>query len=180
MTLSNRLDAMLRDRLTQRLHLSEVQELSLCCTTESDLRESLFTLVFDDDDRVSQQALWVFTHGDKPVQQWLYSRQALLIDLVLSCSHSTKKRLILTLLERQPDPSPLRIDLLNFCLDHMADPREPPAVQSLCLKLAYRQCQAVPELLQELYTLLDFMEPDFMSPALQNVRQKILARRQTR
>ena len=63
--------------------------------------------------------------------------------------------MILNLICQQPAADPPRVDLLDFCMEHMISREEPAGVQSLCMKLAYQLTRSIPELQQELRTMLE-------------------------
>ena len=69
----------------------------------------------------------------------------------------------------------LRTDFLDFCLEHMASVGEPPGVQALCMKLAFRMCQFYPELSEELRRTLESMDADSYKPAVVGLIKKILS-----
>ena len=151
----------LHAKLSERLHIE-------------DIREILHFIIFDEDEIVSYQALWVCTHFSKEDVEWLSRRQDELIDAAMSCPHSGKRRMLLNLLSRQPAANPPRMDFLDFCLERVITRREPGGVQSLCIKLAYQLTCSIPELQQELRTMLEIMEPELLSPAIRAVRKNIL------
>ena len=64
--------------------------------------------------------------------------------------------------------------LLDFCIERMVSRQEPPGVQSLCIKLAYQLTRSIPELQQELRTMLEIMEPELLVPAIRSVRKNTL------
>lgn len=78
----------------------------------------------------------------------------------------------MNLLCQQPLADPPRVDLLDFCIERMVSRQEPPGVQSLCIKLAYQLTRSIPELQQELRTMLEIMEPELLVPAIRSVLQK--------
>ena len=80
----------------------------------------------------------------------------------------------MTLLFRQPLSYPPRIDFLDFCLEEMMSIKEPPAVRTLSMKLAYEMCRNIPELLQEFRVLLDMMEPDLLEMSMRTARKNVL------
>ena len=80
---------------------------------------------------------------------------------------------MLNLLYRQPFPNPPRVDFLDFCLERMMSSEELPGVKSLCMKIAYELCHPIPELMQELKTMLVMMEGDLV-PSIRAVRKNIL------
>ena len=72
----------------------------------------------------------------------------------MTCPHSGKRRMILNLICQQPAADSPRVDFLDFCMERMISREEPPGVQSLCMKLAYQLTRSIPELQQELRTML--------------------------
>lgn len=167
----------LRNKLTGRLTTDDLFELGYLTqgTCNNRLKEELFGLIDDDDDRVSANALWAFTYFDLSNNKWLYVKHDVIIDKVLSTSHPTKLRLLLTLLLRQPFTAEgLRTDFLDFCLAGITSAVLPCAVRVSCLKLAYEQCRFYPELLAELYITLDALSQETLPPALAAARRRIL------
>lgn len=164
----------LRSKLSGRIQMEDVQEITYYAQSDDNLRKNLFRLIFDADDQVAYQALWVCTHMTDCELEELCRKQDKLIDSVTHCTHAGKKRLMLSLLAREAFDIPLRIDLLNFCMERMTSQQEPPAIRSLCLKLAHKLTQGTPELQQELRTLLEIMEPELLPPAVRSVRANVL------
>ena len=105
--------------------------------------------------------------------RWLYDKQDELIDEAMICEHKDKRRLILSLLYRQPLANPPRVDFLDFCLDRMISKKESPGRQSIYIKIAYELCRPIPELVQELRTALEMMEGE-LSPAIAVARKNVL------
>ena len=82
-----------------------------------------------------------------------------LINLAMTTPDTSLRRLLLTLLERMTfEADSIRTDFLDFCLDGMQSLSQPPGVQSLCMKLAYKQCRLYDELLDELKVTLENMQ----------------------
>lgn len=98
-----------------------------------------------------------------------------LVAAALDCPHAGRRRLLLALLYRQPQPEPLRVDFLDFCLDAMTDPVQPHAVRMYCMKLACEMCRTQKDLLHEFRTLVELLEPDLLPPSLRAVRRNVLA-----
>lgn len=164
----------LKNKLEKRVNIKEVKELLQSIEENKNNMEELYVLIFDPDTKTSFQALWVCSHLSKFGHQWLYKKQKTLIDETLSCHHSGKRRLLLDLLLHQPTPDPPRVDLLDFCMEHMISKHEPPGVQVLCMKLAYEICRPIPELLQELSTMLDIMQTELLPPSMKATRNNVL------
>lgn len=163
----------LKDRLSLRIGMDDIHDITYLTQGDNVRKQELYDLLFDQDDRLAYQAAWIMTHFSVKENEWLHNKQNELIDEVLVCTHTGKRRLILALLYKQPTVSPPRVDLLNFCLDHMLSKKEPFGVQSLCIKLAYKLCRPIPELTQELKRTLEMME-DTLSPAIQIAKKNIL------
>lgn len=167
----------LRPRLTVRLTKDDIQE--MCRLTQGEqnhqLKEELYALTNDSDRRVATNALWVFQHFAKADNKWLYAKHDDLIDHCLATSDATKLRLTLSLLLRQPfEESQVRTDFIDYCLDHLTDARQPYAIRSQCMKLAYLQMRYWPELLEELKRTLELVARNPMSPAIKSAWRQIM------
>lgn len=162
-----------KSRLSERIGMDDINEI-LRLTHDSDSRkQELYNLVIGEDEAIGYHAAWIFTHFSSQDNEWLYNKQDQLIDNILVCKHGGKRRVILNLLYRQPFPNPPRIDFLDFCLERMMSSEELPGVKSLCMKIAYELCRPIPELIQELKTMLAMMEGDLV-PSIRAVRKNIL------
>ena len=139
-----------------------------------DFKEELFQLLFDDDKRTSDNATWVMTHLPKTADAWLAERQNILIDEAMRTTSTTKRRLIMNLIERTPfEPDRIRTDFLDFCFNIILSD-EPIGVKTLAIKLSYAQSVHYPELLEEFNTALQMMEPEVLPAALKHIRGKML------
>ena len=160
--------------LSSRISGSDVKALA-----EADFKKELFQLLFDPDKRISDNAAWVLTHLPKTADPWLTEHQNTLIDEAMGTASTTKRRLIMNLLERTSfDPDHIRTDFLDFCFNTILSD-EPIGVKSLAIKLAYAQSACYPELLEEINATLRMMEPEELPAALKHLRGKILAKETT-
>lgn len=169
----------LRPRLTVRLTKDDIQE--LCRIIQGDhnhrFKEELYALTNDTDRRVATNALWLFQHFSKADNEWLYAKHHELIDRSLTTSDATMLRLTLSLLLRQPfEESQVRTDFIDYCLDHLTDARQPYAIRSQCMKLAYLQMRYWPELLDELKRTLELVARNPMSPAIKSAWRQVMAK----
>ncbi len=164
----------LRSRLLQRLEMEDINEIISLAQKDENIRTELYGLAFDSEDKISINALWIMTHYSETTNKWLYSKRNELIDKVLISENSSQKRLLLSLIYKQPLIEPIRVDFLDFCLNLMVSQKEPHAVTTLGMKLAYEMCKTIPELLQEYRAALDIMEPSLLPPSLQTTRKNIL------
>lgn len=167
----------LKQKLSNRIHEDDIHEACYYAQGEGGekMRKMLYALMFDEDKRVSENAAWIFTHFDLHTNEWLYQKHNELIDEVMSTKSGSKKRLLLTLLLRQPfHEETVRTDFLDFCMQHMMDAAEPISVKSMCMKLAFEQCRFFPELLAELRNALEIMEPAMLTPGLKTARKNVM------
>ncbi len=161
----------LREMLSGRIGAREIKW--LCLVMNEDNMTYLYSLIDDDDERVGYNALWVFTHLSKASRSVLYGKRNELIDRLLITSHTGKRRLLLTILERHPtEAGDVRTDYLDFCLTHI-NSTSPYAIRGLCIKEAFTQCRYFPELMSELESELEMLEYKEMSPAMKSVKRNI-------
>lgn len=159
----------LKTLLSGRISGSDAKALA-----KGDFKEELFQLLFDEDKRTSDNAAWVMTHLPKTVDAWLTERQNTLIDEAMRTESTTKRRLIMNLLERTSfQQDSIRTDFLDFCFNILLSD-EPVGVKTLAIKLTYAQSIYYPELLEELNTALQMMEPEVLPAALKHIRNKML------
>lgn len=163
--------------LTHRLSQSEIKQ--LCALTQgarnNHLKEELYQLTLDDDRRVAVNALWTFTHFAAGDNVWLFAKHDQLIDRCLNEKDTTKLRLILTLLLRQPfDEEAIRTDFIDFCLARLTDTRVPYAIRAQCIKLAYEQMRYWSELLDELHQTLEMISCEPLSPGLRSAWRQVM------
>ncbi len=167
----------MRNQLINRLSVNDIY--SLCLQTQGKenncLKEELYQLTFDENDRVSFNALWVLTHFDKANTPWFFQKHNELIDRVLAEKNETKRRLMLQLLLRQPfEEESLRSDFIDFCIAKITACSQPYAIRSYCMKLAYEQMKYYPELLEELRMALDMLEQEVLSPGMLSAKRQIM------
>ena len=163
--------------LAHRLSQSEIKQLCALVQGEhnDNLKEELYQLTLDADRRVATNALWVFTHFAAVDNEWLYSKHDQLIDRCLKEKDTTKLRLMLNLLLRQPyTEEDIRTDFIDFCLMRLTDPKSPYAVRAQCIKLAYEQMKYWPELLNELRQTLEMISCESLSPGLRSAWRQVM------
>lgn len=163
--------------LTHRLSQSEIMQ--LCALTHgahnNHLKEKLYQLTLDDDRRVAVNALWAFTHFDADDNVWLFAKHDQLIDRCMKEQDTTKLRLILSVLLRQPfEKETVRTDFIDFCLARFTDARAPYAIRAQCIKLAYYQMCHWPEQLDELRQTLDLISCEPLSPGLRSAWKQVM------
>lgn len=164
----------LKEMLSQRTDLDGIRRICSLAENEKGGIGRLYNLVFDEDRTTSFQALWAMTHlKDSVLAEHRYDTGRL-ADAAMSCTDTGRRRLMLTLLVHIPQQEEPRMDLLDFCLSHMMMHKEPPAIQCMCMKLAFKLCRDIPELTEELRTTLEMMEPDTLSAGVWCARRSVL------
>lgn len=173
----------IRKRLAGRIGEEDILEIAYLAqgAMNNPVKEVLYALLFDSDNRVAENAAWIFAHFDRTNNAWLYDRHDALIDEAMRTPRIPKRRMLLSLLLRQPfSRETIRTDFLDFCLERMMAAAEPVGIRAYCMKLAYLQCRFFPELLYELRQALEIMEPEYLSPGLKVVRRNLLKEMATR
>ena len=167
----------MKSLLSHRLSMDGINDICLLVQGEQNhsLKEQLYQLTLDDDRRVATNALWVFTHFSAVDNEWLYAKHDQLIDRCLKEKDTTKLRLMLNLLLRQPyTEEDIRTDFIDFCLTRLADPKSPYAVRAQCIKFAYVQMCYWPELLNELRQTLEMISCEPLSSGLRSAWRQVM------
>lgn len=164
-----------RERLKGRCGEGDVLAIYEKLRAEGSLAEFCRQFMHDEDHRVIRNALWVLTKARKVEMRMLQPMLNDLIELAMATDNSTVRRLSLNIVERLTlHEEDIRTDFLDFCLEHMTDTEEPPGIQSLCMKLAFRMCSFYPELAGEFQRTIEAMEMEYYSPAVRSVRNRII------
>ncbi len=149
-----------------------------CLIHRKDDYLSFVQYMWDENPRVARNAVWVLTHSTQEEIGWLQQRREELATLLLQTSDTSLRRMVLNLLERMTySQEDVRVDLLDFCLEHMLSPEEPSGVQCLCMKLADKLCAHYPELIEEFRCTLENMELEYYSPGLRTVRRNLMKKK---
>ena len=167
----------LRKRLSTRIREDDIHEITFHAQGIEDepVKQALYRLLFDADKRISDNAAWVFARFDLYSNRWLYSKRDELTEEAMHTPSDTKRRLLFTLLLRQPfTPDNFRTDFFDFCLNRILAPEEPTAVRCLSVKLAYEQCRFFPELLTELQMTLEMTEREPLSAGMRTACRNTL------
>ena len=149
---------------------SLVQEVCLC----PEYFEDIYRLTYDEKQTVSWRAIWVCEKLSEIHPGWFILLYDEIIQRLIDCTHDGSKRLLLSIPYNIPIPTPISVDLLNYCLDHMLSPQESIGVQALSIRIAYLLCRKEPELLQELQLILENTELDFYSTGVRTTVRNTL------
>lgn len=159
--------------LAGRIGKNDITEITRHIHTLEEM-DIVLRFLSDDEHRVRTNAAWVATHFSKGQINLLQPRLDHFIDLAMSTQDVSLRRLVLNIIEKlESKKDELRTDFLDFCLSHMLSPQETPGVQSLCMKLAYRQCQYYPELINEFKEYISSIDNGY-AICIQSLRKKML------
>ena len=167
---------------TIHIHVDEIKAMAQRAHSDATYRELLFATMQGDDIVEAVHAAWTLTHLPKEDNLHIASHRNALVQLAITTSNISLRRITLTLLNRIEFPlpdsleetPPHYIDLLDFCLTHMMMPDEPYGVRSLCMKIAYTLSLPYPELLGELRQSLLLIEPTELGRGVLHTRNAIL------
>ena len=167
----------MRKILQDKINMNDINK--ICIMTQgkenNHRKEELYQLTFDENDRVSFNALWALSHFDEANNLWLFQKHDELINRVLVEKNETKRRLMLHLLLHQPfEEESLRSDFIDFCIAKITASSQPYSIRSYCMKLAYEQMKYYPELLEELRMALDMLEQAVLSPGMLSAKRQIM------
>ena len=136
--------------------------------------EAMFTAMKQaDNPRVAYNIAWMLSHLSKEDKRiYLLPHYEELVDMATSAKLCFRRGLILIILTDMPMDEPDG-KLLDFCLTHLADPKESDGSRSAMIKLAARMCKPYPELCKELMLCLDMMPQD-SSPSIAAAKRNAL------
>lgn len=157
------------------MHVDDIKALAQRAHGDATERERLFRAMLSGEGKEASNAAWALTHLPVADNKHIATHREELVQLAVSTPEVPLRRLSMALLERlEWGVDDVRIDLLDFCLEHMMRPDEPYGVKALCMKLAYRQCRHYPELCGELKRCLLLMEPSELGAGVKHTRGKLL------
>lgn len=136
-----------RNRLSVRLGIRDIRLWSHA-PNSADIN-TWFRLLHDSDKRVADQAAWLLCHSDRTSETVLRAHRSEMIQEVMHGTSDTRRRLLLSLLNRIPPAEELHIDYLNFCLEGILSAHYPPGIRAALIRQAYRLCLPYPELHEE-------------------------------
>jgi len=164
----------LREQLSGTHRRNFAEEFAYCLLDSPESLPELYALIFDEDRKIAWRAAWVCEKVSYLFPEWFMDKRFELRQQIMKCTNPRRKRSLLNLLLYLPIEEPISVEFLNFCLDCMLSPKEPVAIQALCMKMAYELCKMEPELLPEFKYILENTEPEFYSKGIKVVIRNIL------
>ena len=170
--------SVLRNQLVGRIHTEDVRRIVDCITNDDGvvIVKALYCLLSDTDRRVANNAAWVLSCSDGKVMRHLLRYQNQLIDLLIGTKDKSFSRILFSILRRQTfEKSNLRTDFLDFCLNEIVNSNQAIAIRAHAIYVSYSLCKAYPELLNELFMMLQMLESESLSPGLRHARNTIMS-----
>ena len=168
----------LRNQLVGRIHVEDVRRIVDGMTNDDGdvIMKVLYHLLSDTDRRVANNAAWVLSCSDGKVMRFLLRYQNQLIDLLIDTKDKSFSRMLFSILRHQTfEKSNLRTDFLDFCLNEIVNSNQAIAIRAHAIYVSYSLCKAYPELLNELFMMLQMLESETLSPGLRHARNTIMS-----
>lgn len=170
--------SVLRNQLVGRIHTEDVRRIVDGMTNDDCvvIVKALYFLLSDTDQRIACNAAWVLSCSDGKVMRFLLRYQNQLIDLLIGTKDKSFSRMLFSILRRQTfEKSNLRTDFLDFCLNEIVNSNQAIAIRAHAIYVSYSLCKAYPELLNELFMMLQMLESESLSPGLCHARNTIMS-----
>jgi len=165
----------IEELLSQRINLPEVRRVVSWAVGSRENSDILWRLVNSSDRRTSVNALWAMTH--LPESEWLVSLRDDMIDMLMTETDASKKRMLIQLLrEQEYEADDIRTDFLDFCMSKINSECEPYAVRCFSIYAAFKMCRHFPELIAELNGHLEMMCFQSLSPGLKSAVKQTKAK----
>lgn len=164
----------LTELLEGRVSMATVKRIVNMVSGDGEAIGKLCMIVSKGQKREAGYAAWVLTHLLKE-DKALYVRpyRDLLTDIVVNEYAKIRPGLLLSLFLDMPDMEEPRTDLLDFCLEGLADRKYKDGCRSLMIKLAARMCRPWPELTAELHGRLDMLPPE-LPPSIASAKRNAM------
>lgn len=156
-----------RDALShKRLKVRDVEQLARDICSDVVAVDELFRYLTAHEQRQSWHALWVCEKLAKMGCEHVLQRADVICQQLMACKHWGMVRIYLNIVMLLPIDE-IDFKVFNYCMDNMLAPKVPPAVQSMCIKIAYKFCANEPELSRELLLVLQSADRYSYPPATQ-------------
>ena len=137
--------------------------------------DALLSFLHDGEDSLRWRAAWALEKVASQCPSLLIDERTRMKALAMrEDTPSGLRRLILGTLHHLSDEEDLDVAFFNFLLEEMIDLQSPPGVQSLAMKLAYRQSKSDSDLHKEFLCIIRSMELDYYSAGVRAVVRKCL------
>ena len=139
------------------------------------LFDALLSLMCNEEDSLRWRAAWVLEKVAGQCPSLLIDERSRMKALAMQAdTPDGLRRLLLGILHHLPDDEDFDIAFFNFLLDVMIDLQSPPGVQSLAMKLAYRQSKSDGDLYKEFLCIIRNLELDYYTADVRSAVKKCL------
>lgn len=137
--------------------------------------DALLSFLHDGEDSLRWRAAWVLEKVAGQCPSLLIDEGPRMKALAMQAdTPDGLRRLLLGILHHLPDDEVFDVAFFNFLLDVMLSLQSPPGVQSLAMKLAYRQGKSNSDLHKEFLCIIRNLEFDYYSAGVRSVAKKCL------
>ena len=139
------------------------------------LLDALLSFLHDGEDSLRWRAAWVLEKVSSRCPSLLIDEGPRMKALAMQAdTPDGLRRLLLGILHHLPNDEDFDVAFFNFLLDVMLSLQSPPGVQSLAMKLAYRQGKSNSDLHKEFLCIIRNLEFDYYSAGVRSVAKKCL------
>ena len=175
MSPSESLHESLRLRLSARPCKTLTTTLAAEAIADKMVLDALLSFLHDGVDSLRWRAAWVLEKVSSQCPSLLTDERPRMKALAMQGdTPDGLRRLTLGILYHLPDDEVFDVAFFNFLLDVMLSLQSPPGVQSLAMKLAYRQGKSNSDLHKEFLCIIRNLEFDYYSAGVRSVAKKCL------
>lgn len=175
MSPSESLHESLRLRLSARPCKTLITTIAAEAMADKMILDALLSFLHDGEDSLRWRAAWALEKVAGQCPSLLIDERSRMKALAMQAdTPDGLRRLILGILHHLPDDEDFDIAFFNFLLDVMIDLQSTSGVQSLAMKLAYRQSQSDGDLHKEFLCIIRNLELDYYSAGVRSVVKKCL------
>ncbi len=164
-----------REHLSRPLSKHYVDALVVEVFTHSADFDSLYQLIFDEDEKVKWRAAWACQKISEKYPQWFSEQHFLeLSNLAMTTLHGGLQRGCLSIIRNLSFPENIQVEFINACFEWMISPKCPIAVQALSMNILYSICLREPDFKPEFIAYLENADVESYSPGFKSTRKNIL------
>ena len=175
MSPSESLHESLRLRLSARPCKTLITTIAAEAMADKMILDALLSFLHEREDSLRWRAAWALEKVAGQCPSLLIDESARMKALAMQAdTPDGLRRLLLGILYHLPDDEDFDVAFFNFLLDVMLNLQSPPGVQSLAMKLAYRQSKSDGDLHKEFLCIIRNLEFDYYSAGVRSVAKKCL------
>ena len=142
---------------------------------DNHLEKELLIFSLEDDQLVSNRAIWVLNYCAEIDFERVKPFQSKLIEHLKNKSlHSGVIRSILRIFLRQPIPKKYESFMLDKCYEYIKNPSEAIAVRAFAMTIVFNISKIYPELLNEFSEVLSYLNLPEESPGIKTTVKKMM------